>query len=175
MELGRPSEAARYFEKARDLDAGDWQAPYLLGLAEARAGHPEEAVEAYRTALARNERLAEAHNNLAWLLADLDLDPVLAEVHARRAAELQPENANVLGTLGWAQYKNRLLPEASATLERATELSPSDPMKRYMLGVVLFHEGRRDQARREVRRALELDPDFARASNARDLLRRLDG
>jgi len=174
MELGRPSEAAPYFERARDLDVSDWQAPYLLGLAETGAGRTDGAVEAYRTALARNERLAEAHNNLAWLLADLDLDPVLAEVHARRAAELQPENPDVLGTLGWALYKNRLLVEAEGTLSRATGLRPDDPMKRYMHGVVLFHQGRSEDARQEVQEALRLDPGFSRAANARELLRRID-
>lgn len=175
LEIGRAAEAAACFAEARDLDAGSWRAPYLLGLAEAESGRPEEAVEAYRTALARNERLAEAHNNLAWLLADLDLDPVLAEVHARRAAELQPENADVLGTLGWAQYKNRMLAEATASLERAAELQPHDAWKRYMLGVVLFHRGQRQEARGAVESALRLDPDFPRADAARALLARMDG
>ena len=175
MQLGRPERAVPHFRKARDLDPEAWRASYLLGLAETGAGRPAEAVDAYRTALARNERVAEAHNNLAWLLADLDLDPILAEVHARRAAELEPENPHVLGTLGWAQYKNRLYDEAAVSLQSAVRLLPQDPMKHYMLGVVHFSRGMKREARAEIEAALELDPDFPRADSAGDLLRRLEG
>jgi tetratricopeptide (TPR) repeat protein len=175
MQRGRPDAAAELFDRARELSPDDWTAAYLLGLAESEAGRPQEAIKAYRTVLARDERVAEAHNNLAWLLADLDLDPVLAEVHARRAAELAPANPQVLGTLGWAQYKNRLLDDAAATLARAVEGQPDDPMKRYMLGVVEFHRGQRDAARRALGEALRLSPSFGRAERARELLDRLDG
>jgi hypothetical protein len=48
-------------------------------------------------------------------------------------------------------------------------------MKRYMHGVVLFHQGRPEDARREVEEALRIDPGFSRAANARELLRRMDG
>ncbi|MEZ5064504.1 MAG: tetratricopeptide repeat protein [bacterium] len=175
LERGRAAEAVECFQKARDLDEGDWQAPYLLGLAETNVGRPRDAVVAYRMALARNERLVEAHNNLAWLLADLDLDPVLAEVHARRAAELDPDNPNVLGTLGWALYKNRSLASAELNLAKATLLRPEDPVKRYLHAVVLFHQGRTEDSRREVTRALELSGDFPEADRARELLRLIEG
>jgi tetratricopeptide (TPR) repeat protein len=174
MRLGRGGAAVPHFERARELDPRSWLPSHLLGLALTAVGRTEEAVEAYRSVLARDERIAEAHNNLAWLLADLDIDPILAEVHARRAAELQPENPHVLGTLGWAQYKNRLLDEAAVSLKAATLRVPDDPMKRYMLGVVQSARGESDEARREIGRALELDPAFPRAESARDLLARLD-
>lgn len=173
MKMGHPKVAATLFERAQELSDDNWRPAYLLALAHAEAGRPQEAIKAYRTVLASDERVAEAHNNLAWLLADLDLDPVLAEVHARRAAELAPRNANVLGTLGWAQYKNRLLNDAAATLQRAVTLRPDDAMKQYMLGVVEFHRGRGEEARYALATALERDPGFERADRARDLLARL--
>jgi tetratricopeptide (TPR) repeat protein len=174
MRLGDPAAAVPLFEKARELEPEDWTPAYLLGLAYSEAGRPEEAIAAYRSVLANNERVAEAHNNLAWLLADLDLDPVLAEVHARRATELAPGNPDVLGTLGWAQYKNRLLDEAAETLGRAVELRPEDAMKHYMLGVVNFHLGRLEVAASELDAALSRDAAFPRADRARDLRRRID-
>ncbi len=174
MQLGQADSAVTCFEKARELESSDWTPAYLLGLALTQAGRPEDAVQAYRSVLANHERVAEAHNNLAWILADLDLDPVLAEVHARRAAELAPDNPDVLGTLGWAQYKNRLLDDAASTLARAVELRPRDALKHYLLGVVEFHRGRKDVARRELETALDLSPDFDRSGPARDLLQEIE-
>jgi tetratricopeptide (TPR) repeat protein len=161
--------------RAQDLDPDLWEVSYLLGVAEAAAGRPQRAIAAYRSVLAQNDRVAEAHNNLAWLLADRELDPVLAEVHARRAAELQPENPHILGTLGWAQYKNRMLDEAAVTLWSATRLLPDDPMKHYMLGVVQLDRGLKREARLEIERALEIDPQFERAADAGELLEELGG
>jgi Flp pilus assembly protein TadD len=173
--MGRPDGAAACFRRAREIDPDDWTASYLLGVAEDRAGRPAEAVAAYRTALTKNEGVAEAHNNLAWLLADRDFDPVQAQAHARRAAELAPEDPNVLGTLGWAQYKNRLLDEAAVTLKKATKALPDDPMKHYMLGVVQLERGEREDARRAIETALRLDPGFERAAQAGRILTELGG
>jgi tetratricopeptide (TPR) repeat protein len=174
LEQGDAEAAAECFARAGELDPASWLAPHRQGLALARAGRPREAVEAYRAALTRNERVAEAHNNLAWLLADLDLDPVLAVVHARRAADLAPDNANVLGTLGWAQHKAGRGDEAAASLRRACGLAPDDAMKRYLLGVVEADGGDPESARRDLREALRLDPGFGRAESARRLLETLE-
>jgi tetratricopeptide (TPR) repeat protein len=175
LATGDAAAAADCFERAAELDPASWLAPHREGLALARAGRPRQAVEAYGVALARNERVAETHNNLAWLLADLDLDPVLAEVHARRASELAPDNANVLGTLGWAQYKSGRWDEAAVSLRRAVDLAPDDALKRYLLGVVEADRGEREPALRELQAALRLDPGFERAESARRLLDELDG
>jgi tetratricopeptide (TPR) repeat protein len=173
LQLGRPDRAIPLLEKARDLGRDEWRPPYLLGLAFSAAGRPLDAVEAYRVVIARNERVVEAHNNLAWILADSDVDPVLAEVHARRAAELDPENASVLGTLGWALFKNRTYEEACDVLEKAVRLAPKDALKHELLAEAEFASGRRAEARRDAQTALELDPSFPRAAAARDLLQKL--
>ncbi|HMB68550.1 MAG TPA: tetratricopeptide repeat protein, partial [bacterium] len=175
LATGNAAAAADCFEQAAELDPASWLAPHREGLALTRAGRPRQAVEAYGEALARNERVAETHNNLAWLLADLDIDPVLAEVHARRASELAPDNANVLGTLGWAQYKSGRWEEAAASLRRAVELSPDDALKRYLLGVVEADRGQREPAIQELQAALRLNPGFERAESARRLMAELEG
>ncbi|MGQ0720123.1 MAG: tetratricopeptide repeat protein [Candidatus Eiseniibacteriota bacterium] len=174
MDAGDPARAAECFAEAQKRDPAGWFPSYQLGLALDRAGRAAEAIDAYKAVLSRNERVAEAHNNLAWLLADREIDPVLAEVHARRAVELAPDNANVLGTLGWTQYRNGLLDEAVTSLERAKKLEPRDSMKRYLLGVVRLERGEAAAARAELTEALRLDPAFPRREDARRLLDRLD-
>jgi tetratricopeptide (TPR) repeat protein len=175
LELGDAAIAVEHLRRADELDPVSWQAMFLLGVAEAAAGRPGEAARAYREVLARNERVLEAHNNLAWLLADGEIDPVLAGVHARRAVELGPDNPHALGTLGWVQYKNDRLEDAAATLERAARLAPQDPLKHYMLGVVRWERGDLGPARAELEEALRLNPQFEKAAHARELLETLDG
>ncbi|MBZ0267315.1 tetratricopeptide repeat protein, partial [bacterium] len=174
LRAGNAEVAAEHFGRAAELAPGDWMPTYLRALAEEQAGRIEEAMDAYRSVLARDDRVAAAHNNLAWLLADRDVDPVLAEVHARRAAELAPDNGDVLGTLGWAQYKNGRLGDAERTLERAVAAVPGDGMKRYLLGVVQLEGGHPEGARKSLLAALERPEGFARAEEARELLERLD-
>jgi tetratricopeptide (TPR) repeat protein len=173
LDAGDAAAAAGCFERAGQLDSTAWFPQFQRALALERAGQPQEAVEAYRAVLARNDRVGEAHNNLAWLLADLDLDVAAAAVHARRAAGLLPDNANALGTLGWALYKNRQLEEAAAALEDARTRAPQDAMKRYLLGTVLAARGQAEEARFELGEALRLDPAFPRAAAAREALERL--
>ena len=79
----------------------------------------------------------------------------------------------MLGTLGWAQYKNRRMDEAADTLGRATHMLPQDAMKHYMLGVVAFHRSDHAGARRELTAALEANAEFPRAGDARNLLAQL--
>ncbi|NNE43036.1 MAG: tetratricopeptide repeat protein, partial [Gemmatimonadetes bacterium] len=174
LDTNHPEAAAACFRQAQALDPAGWFASYQLGLALQQAGKPREAADAYRQVLTRNERVAEAHNNLAWLLADLEMDPVLGEVHARRAAELAPGNAHVLGTLGWAQYKNRLFDEAAVSLKEARRLAPDDPMKHYMLGVLLADRGESAEASHALEEALRLDPRFGRSESARRILAQME-
>jgi tetratricopeptide (TPR) repeat protein len=175
LEMGEAAAAAEHFRQADELDPHSWQAVFLLGVAETAAGRLDEATRAYREVLTRNERVLEAHNNLAWLLADREIDPVLADVHARRAVELGPDNPHALGTLGWVQYKNAQLEDAAATLERAAQLDPQDPLKHYMLGVVRWERGAVGPARTELEEALRLDPEFEKAADARALLETMSG
>jgi Flp pilus assembly protein TadD len=175
LDVGAAAAAAEHFQRAGELAPESWRAAFLLGVAETAAGRPQEAAQAYREVLARNERVLEAHNNLAWLLADREIDLVLADVHARRAVELGPDNPHALGTLGWVQYKSDRLGDAAVTLERAARLAPEDPLKRYMLGVVCWEGGAEAQARAELEEALRLDPAFEKAAHARMILANLDG
>ena len=99
----------------------------LTALALYRAERFEEARAAYEKLLSENPRDVETLNNLAYLLADnLDL-PAAALDLAERAAELAPENAQVLDTLGYCQYRADRLKAAQDTLQRSLRIQPLAP------------------------------------------------
>jgi tetratricopeptide (TPR) repeat protein len=100
-----------------------------------------------------------------WMLgqiagADLRLDDAIRDYE--QALAKQPENANFLESLGevlLAAPGSEHLPRAMATLSRAVALAPEDATARYQLGLALTRAGRLEEARRQMLRSLDLDPN----------------
>ena len=90
-----------------------------------------QAILHYQEALRRDPRLAEAHNNLAWLYATSEdqryRDPQKALEHARRAVELTEwKEPNFIDTLAEAFFVNNRFDEAVQTQSKALKLAPDN-------------------------------------------------
>lgn len=85
-----------------------------------------------------------------------------AKEAAANAIKAEPELAEVQTSLGflkfWLEWD---WPGAEAAFRKAISLDPNYPLSHRMLGIVLAHLGRRDEARPAIRRARELDPLLA--------------
>ena len=68
--------------------------------------------------------------------------------------------------LGERQYRAQDLKGAYDTYTRALELDSHNPVTHYRLGYVAVQSDRFDEAERHLRRALEIDPEFALAQAA---------
>jgi protein O-GlcNAc transferase len=125
-------------------------------------GRAEEAIAAFREALALEPNLAEAHHQLGNALKSLRR---YAEAAAslRAAALLAPENAAVWLNLGVACLEQGWSEEAVARFRRAVELEPFRPDARNVLGHALLVQGRCAEARRQLEEALRLRPGYAAA------------
>jgi Flp pilus assembly protein TadD len=128
---------------------------------------PQEAVSTFRAILERNEQLPEVHAELAWVLADREIDAVRAESHARRALALAPSDPRAFASLAWAELRLGRAPAALESINEAKRAAPRDPRVLYVRGAVLQTLGRTLDARAELRRAIEIDPGFERAADAR--------
>ena len=96
--------------------------------------------------------IAEAHNNLAWLLAtcpNTELhDPPEALRLARRAVEVEPQQGNFWNTLGVAFYRAGELEDAKKAIEKSLELrNAGDSFDWFFLALVDHKRGKEDQAR----------------------------
>ena len=78
-----------------------------------------------------------------------------------RAAELQPDDAAITDSLGWAQYLAGDFDKAVATLERAAMADENEPTIREHLGDAYWRAGQRVAARYAWRAAQLLAEDAA--------------
>ena len=169
-ELGRHAEAADAFARAgaladRDLAPNRWTYR-LLGAAQL------DKLKRWPEARAQLELGLKASPEEPLLLNYLGYNSVergenldAAEAMIRRALALRPDDASITDSLGWALYKRGRLPEAIATLEKASIADPAQSEINEHLGDALYQSGRRYEARFAWRAALvtaEAPPERAR-------------
>ena len=142
----------------------------MLGLLYHAQRRLPDAIAHYEKAFEADPSSATAANNLAWVLAenDLDLDRALRLAQSARAS--RPSEGEIIDTLGWVYLKREALPLAARTLEEAVSLEPENPLYQYHLGVTYAKRGEDAKARKALNRALELQPDFPRADDAKKII-----
>ena len=79
----------------------------------------------------------------------------------------------VLDTNGLVELNAGRVSEAVATLQEAARLAPLEPTIHYRLGAAQLKSGNRAAAAASLRKALEMNPSFPEASEARALLESL--
>jgi tetratricopeptide (TPR) repeat protein len=160
-------EALRHFQAA--IDADPTFAPAYAGLAATYSdlgtvfrGEPPletrpKAFAAAGKALELDPQLVEAHIELAGALAD-DWRWQEAEAEYKRAIELSPNNAEAHADYAeWLNCQGRT-EEALMWARRAQELDPL-ALHGTDIGWILFSARRYDEAIRELRAVLAIEPD----------------
>jgi TolB-like protein/DNA-binding winged helix-turn-helix (wHTH) protein/Flp pilus assembly protein TadD len=165
-------KAATHFNRAIERDAAYAPAysglsdTYRLfdvyGLAAPRESMPK-AEAAARKALALDDTLAEAHASLAGVLYRYHWDWDGARREFERSLALDPNYAEGHRARTVYLLTQRRLTDALAAADRAETLSPLSPLIRTERATTLWRLGRLDDARAQLHRVLEIDPDFSRA------------
>jgi tetratricopeptide (TPR) repeat protein len=161
-------KAIAYFEQAIKLDPR--YAPAWAELARCRAGQadrgyvPEQegyrqAQQAVDRALALDKNLAEAYAVLG-LIRNHDWDWTGADAAYRRAFQLAPGDATIIGGVADSAWTLGRMDDAISLYRRATEIEPQDNNLYYNLGLVLDSAGRWEEATQALTRALELAPEM---------------
>jgi len=130
---------------------------------------PQEAFPKARhfaeQALRLDDGLAEAHTSMGFIRLYNDWDFAGAENEFERAIRLQPGLALAHYWFAGALSAAGKHDEAIASIQRAQELDPLSPMINADAGWYYFYARRYEDAIRECRRALEVDPQFGFAVN----------
>ncbi len=152
----------------------------FLGMGNAYSGmrRDEEAVRAYRRAIAWGPRRAEAYNNLAWLLACRSTNLTEAVSLAHQAVVLAPSSAVAWDSLGVALYRQGNYKESADALERARgkarQMSVSVRTDIALhLACTYLEDGQLLLARQVLQDVVEMNPHSRMIPELRSWLRRV--
>ena len=147
-------------DRAPDAEDSAHSASLLfnLGVVLENQERYEEAMERYRSCLARNPAYIVARVNLARLLRLTGRPKEAAEEYAQVLA-VWPDHLNSAIGLGESLRELSLLPQAEAAFRLATEIDADSPAAWNGLGAVLRLAGNHREAELAFLRTLELDPD----------------
>lgn len=166
-----PQAANELAERWLKSHPGDQPVRRLLAASYARLGKFASARSLYEAIVAAVPGDAESLNNLANVMV-LQKDPKALQV-AERALAAKPGAAHIIGTTGWAAHLAGQDDRALQLLRDARLRDPNNPDTRYFLGAVLASKGRRDEAREELRVAMNAGAGSSFSAQARDLLETL--
>jgi tetratricopeptide (TPR) repeat protein len=101
----------------------------------------------------------EAYNALGYSLADHDMQLEKAYEYVKKANLLSPDNAAIIDSLGWAEYKLGKYTEAEAHFKKALGMSIKDPELYIHLYKTLLKLDKADEAQAVIKKANDLFPD----------------
>ena len=153
MAQGRFAQAVNDFVTATSMDPGHAEAKALAQEARKRAA---------------GERARELWEKAHAAALDDRLD--LAQELASEAAEADPANPRYAVFAARLALRRGAVEVARSLAEGAVRVAPASALAHEVLGEALAEQGDKPAARRELERALELDPSLA---SARDRLKKL--
>lgn len=113
-----------------------------------------------RTVISIKPDHAHAYNALGYTFAERGIRLQEAHELISKAVALAPDDAFILDSLGWVQFKLQRIDEALATLMRAYRMR-ADPEIAVHLGEVLWTAGKQEAAQQVWKQALMQNPDNA--------------
>jgi len=138
----------------------------LRGLIYSALGDDAQADESFRRALVLNPRDADTMHNYGWYLCQRKrYDEAAAQFNQALAVPQYPGVSRTLLTSGICEWRAGHLDTAEATLKRAYDTDPANPVIAVNLSEVLYQRGDFERARFYIRRVNQLDE----TSNAQSL------
>ena len=154
----------RRARRAAEVSASKTKDQFLAAVAHHRAGRLAEAERLYRAIIAGGAPVAQAHNNLGFLLHQRG-NSAAALAEYRKAIAINPDDPGALNNLGSALRELDDAEEAQACYRRALSIKPDHLEANNNLGMLLSDRGRHAEALECYRRALAVNPGYADAIN----------
>lgn len=155
---GRNADAYQLLADAVAASPNDTTLLYESALYAERLGKTDVLERNLRKVIALKPDYAHAYNALGYSLADRNQRLEEANALIDKALAMAPQDAAILDSKGWVNYRRGDLPGALAMLQKALAQRP-DPEIAAHLGEVLWKMGRRDEATKTWDEALKIAPD----------------
>jgi tetratricopeptide (TPR) repeat protein len=138
-------------------------------------GDGKKAETYYRKALEIKKDFGPAANNLAWNLAERGGNIDEALTFAQIAKEQLPNSSAVMDTLGYIYYLKGSYLNAIAEFQDSLARDPANPVITYHMALAQYKNNDKAKAKDYFEKALQLDPKFKGADDARKLLKEISG
>ena len=157
-DLGQDAFALKIYDQALKVRPDDDDLLYARALVLEQGGQADKAESDLRSILIRQPDDAEALNALGYTLTLHSTRYQEAHDYIERALKLEPDDAAIMDSMGWVDYRLGDKPAALAYLRKAyAELA--DPEIAAHLVEVMWENGDHDGARRLWTQALKSNPD----------------
>ena len=113
--------------------------------------------QSLRKIIALTPNSPHPYNALGYMLADRNVRLKEAHELISKAVELAPDDAYILDSMGWVEFRMGQLDKAEEILRRAYGIKPDSEIAAH-LGEVLWTKGRNDEAKKLWRAAASKDP-----------------
>jgi len=132
---------------------------FRIGVLLDKLGKRAESIERMKKVLVLNPRDAQALNYLGYSYAEMGINLEEALKHIQLAVEIRPNDAFILDSYGWVNFKLKRYDEAVRLLEDAFSLVGDDSTIAEHLGDAYAARREFRKALKQYRKALEIDPD----------------
>jgi tetratricopeptide (TPR) repeat protein len=160
--LGEYASAVALLRRVTELTPHSAQGHVDLAIALADSGDLNSALAETATAISIAPALAIAHLNRARILSDLNQDREARDEFAL-AARFAPGNPDCYFYWSFGERAQGNFTKETELLRRVVKLQPRNARAHIMLADSLLHQHRTAEAVAELRIALAIDPDSARA------------
>jgi tetratricopeptide (TPR) repeat protein len=135
-----------------------------LGRAYGELGYPDEAIEEFKKAIAKNDKLPGAHYSLgaSYINKSGEAGFPLAEPEFRKELAIQPKDPLSYPQLGRIALSQHKLQDAEMDLQLATALNPKNPDNFLLLGQLYTERHRPLEAEKALRKAIAETTDPSR-------------
>lgn len=145
----------------------------MLGSLYKQEGKWAEAKVSFGKAYEIDPGSPQAAMELAFLHLEHGGDANAALALAQAVRQRFPRDAAPADLVGWAYYKSGLPKNAIPYLQDGVRIAPGNAIYQYHLGMAYLGAGRIPAAEQALKLALQQDPQFSEAGNARAALTRI--
>ena len=150
---------AAWFVSIPRAEIGMWSLDHFnTGLRAVKTENFDQAQRELELAYAYVQDNAEINFALGTLWQQKG-NPGRASFFYKRTVDLDPKHASAWSNLGVLSLEQKDYAQSVRFLQRSLEHDPDDAKTHFLLARAFFETGNRDEARRAIRRALELRPE----------------
>ncbi|NPA12796.1 MAG: tetratricopeptide repeat protein [Aquificae bacterium] len=155
-ERGNLQKAIQYALKAKELKPDDYLPYFYLAIYYDNLDQWEKAEKYLKEALKIRPNFPDALNYLgySYINRGIDIDKGIELV--KKALKLSPNNPAYIDSLGWGYFKKGDYQRAYKLLKQAHEKMPEDPVITEHLAEVLEALGKKEEALKLYKKALEI-------------------